>query len=432
MRYVLTACLLTAVALPAVAQTITVFEDADPAAQSMGSYKAAGDGAKELRLSVGIGSGAWHGPDDGQFRFWMVGDRGPNIACSDAEKILGVKADVICAAAPKGRVYPRPDYAPSIYAVDLDPATKTFKVAQTIPVKTRTGKLATGLLNPLTVASTEQAMDGAGKPLPHDPNGIDLEGIVRLKDGSFILGDENGPSMIEVGADGRITRRHVPAGTEKDYAAADYETVGSLPAILATRATNRGIESMAMSPDQSFLYFILQNPLQNPDAKAYSAAVNTRLYKLDRASMKIVGEYVYAMDPVATYPGEKSSANSTVRISELSAIGTDRLIVLERTEATTRLYEVALSDAANIYGSKWDSPATSPSLEQTSAETGAVPLLAKTLRFDTARHPEVPVKIEGISLAGDGRLMIVNDSDFGIEGGTTKVLLIDGTGIRRH
>lgn len=305
-------------------------------------------------------------------------------------------------------------------------------MAQTLPVKTRTGKLTTGLLNPLTVASTEDAMDGAGKRLPHDPNGIDIEGIVRLKDGSFILGDENGPSMIEVAADGRITRRHVPAGTERDYAAADYETIGSLPAILATRATNRGIESMAMSPDEKFVYFILQNPLQNPDAKAYGAAVNARLYKLDRASMKILGEYVYAMDPVATYPGEKSSANSTVRISELSAIGTDRLIVLERTEVTTRLYEVALSDAANIYGGAWDNPATSPSLEQTSAETGAVRLLAKTLRFDTAQYPEVPVKIEGVALAGDGRLMIVNDSDFGIEGAMTKVLLIDGTGIIRQ
>lgn len=115
MRLALTVCLLAAVALPAAAQTITVFQDADPATQSMGPYKAAGAGAKDLDLVVGIGSGAWHGPDDAPFRFWMVGDRGPNIGCSDAEKILGVKAEVICAAAPKGRIYS----APGVCALDL-------------------------------------------------------------------------------------------------------------------------------------------------------------------------------------------------------------------------------------------------------------------------------------------------------------------------
>ncbi|MFD2261567.1 esterase-like activity of phytase family protein [Lacibacterium aquatile] len=431
MRIALTACLLAAAAFPALAQSVTVFEAANPASLSMGDYTAPGQGGKPMALSIGIGSGAWHGADDAPFRFWTVGDRGPNIACSDAEKTLGVKPEAICAAAPKGRVYPLPAYTPSIYAIDLDPATKSFTLAQTIPVKTRDGKLTSGLLNPLTVASTEDALDGQGKPLTHDPNGIDIEGIVRLKDGSFILGDENGPSMIEVAADGRIMRRHVPAGTEKDYAAAGYDTVGSLPALLTRRATNRGIESMALSPDGAFVYFIMQNPLQNPDAKAYSGAVNSRLYKLDAATKKIVGEYTYAMDPVATYPGEKSPANSTVRISELTAIGTDRLVVLERTEVTTRLYEVTLTDAANIWGSKWDDAATTPSLELTSAETGAVQLLAKTLRLDTSKVPEAPVKLEGVALAGDGRLMIINDNDFGIDGARTQVLLIDGTGIRR-
>ena len=47
-------------------------------------------------------------------------------------------------------------------------------------------------------------------------------------------------------------------------------------------------------------------------------------------------------------------------------------------------------------------------------------------------YPEAPVKLEGMALAGDGRLMLINDDDFGIDGATTKILLIDGTGIRMN
>jgi hypothetical protein len=37
-----------------------------------------------------------------------------------------------------------------------------------------------------------------------------------------------------------------------------------------------------------------------------------------------------------------------------------------------------------------------------------------------------------MALAGDGRLMLINDDDFGIDSGTTKILLVDGTGIKMN
>ncbi len=45
------------------------------------------EGGKTLNLTVGIGSGAWRGPKDPANVIWTVGDRGPNIACSE------IKAD---------------------------------------------------------------------------------------------------------------------------------------------------------------------------------------------------------------------------------------------------------------------------------------------------------------------------------------------------
>jgi hypothetical protein len=44
----------------------------------------------------------------------------------------------------------------------------------------------------------------------------------------------------------------------------------------------------------------MQNPLANPDVRSYQAAKNTRLLKIERASMKVVGESIYTLDDPAT------------------------------------------------------------------------------------------------------------------------------------
>ncbi len=77
--------------------------------------------------------------------------------------------------------------------------------------------------------------------------------MVKLSDGSFRLSDENAPGLIHVAADGKVIKRLVPAGSEGDFKDAKYAIEGKLPAILVKRQSNRGIESLAMSPDEKFL-----------------------------------------------------------------------------------------------------------------------------------------------------------------------------------
>lgn len=388
------------------------------------------EGGKTLDLTVGIGSGAFRHPADPPNVIWTVGDRGPNIACSEMKSIAGLDF-APCKGVKNGRVYPTPSYSPSIYRVMLT-EHGGFRVTDVITLKDRDGRPLSGLLNPLKTAATENGMDGRGKPLAHDLNGIDAEAIVRLADGTFWIGEENAPSLVHFAADGRMIARHVPKGTEGEFAGAAYKVRGTLPAILTRRAINRGIESLALSPDERFLYFVMQNPLANPDVPAYQKARNTRLFKLERSTMQVVAEYVYTLDDPRTFRRDPSERQNEPRISEMMAIGLDRLIVLERTEQTTKLHEVDLAGATNIGGTRWDDAATRPTLEQTDVTAAGITPLRKNLRLDSAEVREMAGKTEGIALLGDGSLLLINDDDFGITGGRTQIVVVRGTGIARR
>lgn len=385
------------------------------------------DNGRTVNLTVGIGSGAFHHPDDAPNVIWTVGDRGPNLTCGDLKSIANTDIPA-CRDVRNARIYLAPSYAPSIYRVVLlDDGT--FRVTDVITLKDRDGLPLNGLPNPLRAATTEIPFDGHGKPLQQDVHGVDIEAVVRLTDGSFWVADENGPSIIHVRNDGRINARFVPQGTEKDFEGARYEVIGSLPAILSRRQSNRGIEALAISPDERYLYFILQSPLANPNAAAFRKGRNVRLLKIERTSMQVVGEYVYVMDDPKSFRRDPSNDPADPRISEMVATGPDRLIVLERTEATTKLHEIDLSAATDIYGSPWDDPATLPSLEQTNlADTAIIPVKT-TQRFDSADFPQVPGKIEGMALLPDGALALINDDDFGITGARTQIVVVRGLDI---
>jgi hypothetical protein len=388
------------------------------------------EGGKTLPLTVGIGSSAFRHPSDPPNVIWTTGDRGPNFTCNDMKSVAGVEL-AACRDVKNGRVYTTPSYSPSIYRVMLlDDGT--FRVTDVVTLKDRSGVPLNGMPNPLRAATTETPLDGTGKMLKQDLRGIDAEGLVRLSDGSFWVGEENGPSLAHFTADGKMTSRHVPQGTEGDYAGAPYDVIGSLPAILAKREANRGIEGLAVSPDERFLYFIMQNPLANPDSAAFRQARNTRLFKIERATMKAVGEFVYMLDDPQSFRRDPSNKPSDPRISELMAIGLDRLIVLERTEQTTKLHEVQLSNSTDILGSRWDEASTQPALEQSDAGKAGIVPLNKVLRLDTADLPQIVGKTEGMTLLGDGALVLINDDDFGIAGARTQIVTIRGTGIARQ
>ena len=52
--------------------------------------------------------------------------------------------------------------------------------------------------------------------------------------------------------------------------------------------------------------------------------------------------------------------------------------------------------------------------------------MASSLENAATRYPG---KIEGVSLTADGKLIMINDNDFGIAGAATEILIVEGTEI---
>ena len=421
-KHALSVIALVAGTVPAAAQQVQVYNNAAPEKLSLGKYVV--PGGKTLDLAVGIGSSLFHMPGDPADRFWALSDRGPNIACSDAEDILGVDPRVFCSEIKQGRIYPLPGYAPSIFELHLDREKGTFSVVDTITLKRADGTPVTGLPNPLTKATTETPLDGNGKLLATDAAALDTEALVRLPDGTFWIGEENAPSILHVAADGKVLKRFVPHGSEGDFAQSGYPVAGTLPAILTKRQLNRGIEFLALDSD-GFLWAVLQNPLVNPDADAFKAAANARMLKIDPVSGAAVAEYVYTLEPMKGFPGEEKKAQSTARISELAHIDGTRFLIDDRTDKTTHLLEIDVAGATDILGSRWDDPATTPTLEQSDLAAAGVAPVKKRLVLDSSAVPQMPKKIEGVTLV-EGILYLVNDDDFGIEGDRTSLLAVSG------
>ena len=135
-------------------------------------------------------------------------------------------------------------------------------------------------------------VDLFGKVLPLDPLGGDFEGIVVADDGSFWMADEYRPAIYHFDAEGRLIERFVPIGT---HAAAGEPVpapgvagkfgIEALPAVIAQRRQNRGMEAIAVQDGK--LYAFVQSPIRNPATLAngaLNAMHNVRLVEFDPAT----------------------------------------------------------------------------------------------------------------------------------------------------
>jgi len=422
MRFLSAALVMGLLSTTALADGVTVTEIKVP---DMPLADAVYPGGKTLPLNLGIGSAAWRDPKDAAGVIWTITDRGPNLDCAGIDELTGLGIDKLCANDEAGKNFPLPDFAVTIAKIEIG-ADNTAKLLETLPLKGKSGKTISGLPFSGEGLKLETAYDVNGKVIAGDPSGLDTETLARLPDGSFLVGEEYGSSLVEIAADGTVTKRLVPAGVEASLAGADYEVAGTLPAIIAKRTLNRGIENVAISADGQFVYVLMQSPLANPDNDAYKKSASTRLWKMERATGKVLGEYVYQLDEGTSFGVDnkkEAQKQNAVRLSEMVNFGGDKLLVIERISKTTKFYVVDLASGTAIDGS-WDKLETTPSLEQLGRdelEAKGVKPLVKTLILDSDTVENMPKKVEGVAVMSPTEMIVLSDSDFGIEGDVTQI-----------
>ena len=222
----------------------------------------------ETKLQIrggGFGSDAAAHPTNPN-QFYALTDRGPN---SDFKGSLG-----------EGKQFLVPDYSPKIGLFEVKADGQIRKIKE-IVLKDRNGQPVSGLPNPKALGGTNEIpYDISGNPMtidpskPYDPqtnpvktdlNGLDPEGLAALEDGSFWISDEYGPHLVHYDAQGIEIERINPFTQDSRNNVIIEGRPLLLPAEFAKRRTNRGMESLTITPDQNTLVGVMESSIDNPD-----------------------------------------------------------------------------------------------------------------------------------------------------------------------
>ena len=368
------------------------------------------DGAKagnfiEIRCG-GFGSEISPHPTE-KNQFYALTDRGPNTT-------YDVNGD-------KGKIFLDPSYTPKIGLFQLH-ENGTIEKLKEILLKDPTGQNITGLPNQHFGATKEIAYDQYGKVLEHgtDEYGLDSEGLVALKDGTFWVSDEYGPHIVHFDADGiEIDRINA-------YEADERRKSGYLlPLEFANRRQNRGMEGLSITPDQKTLVGIMQSTMSNPDSSASKSDL-VRIVMINLEN-KAISQYLYRQENI----GHSNTAIMALNQHEFLVAERDDGFYKDNPQAFKRVYKIDRSAATDIErientekfqqdehlgllidGQTIEQYVLSSGWEGL-AQQGIHPV-TKTLVVDLVERLHYPHdKVEGLWVVDEQHLAILNDDDYG-------------------
>ncbi len=385
---------------------------------------------KAINLSVNIGTSAFHGKSDPASRIWTVTDRGPVMVCGALKPLIGMGESELCSADAKAELAMLPSFAPTIYGLDLI-ENNTVQVSQTIALRGKTGKPVPGLFRRDTDEDRARVFGVDAQPIEPGTTGVNPTSIIRFQDGSFLVSERYGPSLLQIAVDGTILKRLVIAGTEADFDDSEYEVSGILPALLKQGSDIANFESMSVSADEQFIFLAIRGPLAATGAgtQISSTTPYLRIFKLERVSMSIIAQFVYTLDAPQRFAADFNHhprEQSDVRLSEMISLPTEKLLLVERVSRTARFFMVDMREAKPL-ASVFDTEIASPALEAMSAAEFAqsgIASLTKNLIYDTDSLVTTGIsakRIEGVARLSDSELVIVSNNAFGIEGDRTKM-----------
>jgi len=249
---------------------------------------------------------------------------------------------------------------------------------------------------------------------------FDPEGFVIGPKGHFFVSDEYGPSVYEFDRGGRFIRAfEQPDNILPKLADGTFDFLNGRGVIATGRQDNRGYEGVAINPQGTKLYGILQDPLVNEGRGGQGRrSPNLRIVEFDTKTGKPGRQFAYvldafadinARDPSAT-PFVENDQGRSIGASSIIAINAHQFLVLERdnrgfgVDASLaasppkplhkRVYRIDISAATDVSGVSFAGSSVLPA--------GVVPV-AKTLFLDILEaleddgHP-IPEKLEGLAI----------------------------------
>jgi hypothetical protein len=239
---------------------------------------------------------------------------------------------------------------------------------------------------------------------------LDVEGVRVGKTGNVYISDEYGPHVYEFDTTGKLLRRlRVPDkfGILKPGKTPADELP---PKNKAGRQPNRGMECLAISPDGSKLYGLMQSPLiQDHGVNGMNErhGLNCRILEID-IKTEATREFVYQLD-------HASHGNS-----EIVAVNDREFLVLERDSLggkdakAKKIFHIDISKASDVTMLEELPKKELPKEVVPVKKTMFLDLLDKKYGIQDADMPE---KFEGLTFGpdlADGRrlLLVTADNDF--------------------
>jgi len=352
-------------------------------------------------------------------QFYALTDRGPNAG------FIGKQGKV--------KKFPTPDYTPRIGLFELQ-ANGDVKKIKEILLKRRDGTPISGLPNTAALGGTGETpydvdgnvivknmalpFDSVTNPIKLDDYGLDGEGIVALSDGTFWVSDEYGPHIVHFNAQG------IEIGRINAFSS-DTRNTFTLPAEFANRRPNRGMEGLAITPDESTLIGIMQSTIYNP-SKAVKVNDIVRIVTVN-LSNGAIKQYLYKQEKM------QNSQSGIVALSntEFVVIERDGKFYNQDASAMKHLYKIDIANATDlesvkvagkisqddqlgllIYGKTLEEVALAPNGWAALKQAGIEPT-SKTLLVDLVAETGYPHdKLEGMWLINDSTIAVLNDDDF--------------------